>query len=66
MKCAYCGNKDPKTLWDECDTFYCSKCFRRTRTKDGKKDVVKCPICGGERDSKAYYCRTCGTGGWEK
>jgi len=26
MKCANCGNEDPKPLWDEGDTFYCSKC----------------------------------------
>ena len=27
MKCANCGNNDQKTLWDEGDTFYCSKCY---------------------------------------
>lgn len=61
MKCAYCGNEDEKTLWDEGDTFYCSRCTHRTRTKDGKEDLVECPRCHKMRDSKAYYCRHCGS-----
>ena len=28
--CANCGNTDKATLWDENDTFYCSKCTHRT------------------------------------
>jgi len=64
MKCTHCGNKDPRTLWDEGDTFYCSNCFRRTRTDTGQEDLVTCPYCGGERDSNAYVCRTCGESGW--
>ena len=61
MKCAYCGNEDEKTLWDEDDTIYCSRCCHRTRITDGKEDLVKCPHCGKMRDSKAYYCRHCNT-----
>lgn len=61
MKCAYCGNEDKNTLWDEDDTIYCSRCCHRTRITDGKEDLVKCPHCGKMRDSKAYYCRHCNT-----
>ncbi len=58
-RCAYCGNTDNKTLFDEDDTFYCSKCTHRTRKDNGKDDVVKCPYCHRMRDRKAYYCRYC-------
>ncbi len=64
MKCAYCGNEDPNTLWDEDDTIYCSKCAHRTNSETGLEDLVECPYCHGMRDSKAFYCRSCGTGGW--
>ena len=61
MECAYCGNEDENTLWDEGDTIYCSRCCHRTRTENGEEDLVECPHCGGMRDSKAYYCRHCNT-----
>ena len=64
MKCANCGNENPETLWDEGDTIYCSECTHRTRVDTGTEDLIECPYCGGMRDSKAYYCRNCGTGGW--
>lgn len=43
MRCANCGNEDENTLWDEGDTFYCSRCAHRTRTSDGEEDLVECP-----------------------
>ena len=53
MKCANCGNEDKKTLWDEGDTIYCSKCTHRTRKDNGKDDLVRCPCCHKMRDRKA-------------
>lgn len=61
MKCANCGNSDKKTLWDEGDTFYCSKCYHRTSIKTGEDDLVECPYCHNMRDRKAYHCRHCNT-----
>ena len=40
MKCANCGNEDERTLWDEGDTVYCSKCAHRTSTETGEDDLV--------------------------
>ena len=60
MKCANCGNTDPRTLFDEGDTFYCSKCCRRTQTATGQDDLITCPYCGRLRDRKAYQCMWCG------
>lgn len=59
MKCFNCGNDDPKSMWDEGDTFYCSRCCHRTRVSDGKDDVVLCPVCHHMRDRKAFYCMWC-------
>lgn len=64
MKCANCGNEDERTLWDEGDTVYCSKCAHRTSIETGEDDLVVCPHCGEPRDRKAYYCRNCGTAGF--
>jgi hypothetical protein len=61
MKCVNCGNEDPKTLWDEGDTFYCSKCCHRTRIDTNEDDLVECPYCHYMRDRKAMYCRYCNT-----
>ena len=60
MKCANCGNTDPRTLFDEGDTFYCSKCCHRTQTATGQDDLITCPYCGRLRDRKAYQCMWCG------
>ena len=60
MKCANCGNENPKTLWDEGDTFYCSVCCHRTQTVTGQDDLITCPFCGRLRDRKAYECMWCG------
>lgn len=60
MVCANCGNDNPKTLFDEDDTFYCSKCTHRTLKATGKDDLVECPYCLYMRDRKAFYCRWCG------
>ncbi len=59
MKCANCGNEDPNTLFDEDDTFYCSKCHHRTLVETGEDDLIVFPHCGQMRDRKAYYCRWC-------
>lgn|SRR5699024_1172042 len=59
MKCANCGNEDPNTLWDEEDTFYCSKCKHRTQTATGQDDLITCPYCGRLRDRKAFQCMWC-------
>jgi DNA-directed RNA polymerase subunit RPC12/RpoP len=59
MKCANCGNDDQKTLWNEGDTFYCSKCYYRTLIETNKLDLIECPYCHNLRDRKAYYCRNC-------
>ena len=61
MRCANCGNRDPRTLFDEGDTFYCSKCCHRTQTATGQDDLITCPHCGRLRDRKAYYCMWCNT-----
>lgn len=60
MKCANCGNEDPRTLWDEGDTFYCSVCCHRTQTATGADDLITCPFCGRLRDRKAFECCWCG------
>ena len=60
MKCANCGNDNPKTLFDEEDTFYCSLCCHRTQTATGQDDLITCPYCGRLRDRKAYQCMWCG------
>lgn len=65
MKCAKCGNEDQRSLWDEGDTIYCSKCCYRTRVSDGKLDLVKCPRCHKMHDRKAAYCRYCNDSTWE-
>lgn len=59
MECANCGNEDEKSLWDEGDTIYCSRCKHRTRKDDDEDDSIECPHCGEMRDRKAYYCRNC-------
>jgi hypothetical protein len=59
MRCANCGNEDPNTLFDEGDTFYCSKCCHRTQTATGQDDLITCPFCGRLRDRKAMYCMWC-------
>ena len=61
MKCANCGNENPKTLFDEGDTFYCSVCCHRTQTATGQDDLITCPYCGRLRDRKAYQCMWCGS-----
>lgn len=61
MKCANCGNENPKTLFDEGDTFYCSECRHRTQTATGQDDLITCPYCGRLRDRKAAYCMWCNT-----
>lgn len=66
MRCAYCGNEDERTLFDEDDTFYCQKCCHRTRKADGKDDVKECPYCHRMRDRKAMYCRWCNSSDWKK
>lgn len=60
MKCANCGNTDERTLWDEGDTIYCSRCCHRTQTATGQDDLITCPFCGRLRDRKAYSCMWCG------
>ena len=60
MKCANCGNCDERTLIDEGDTFYCSKCCHRTQTVTGQDDLITCPYCGRLRDRKAFGCMWCG------
>lgn len=60
MRCANCGNNDPKSLFDEGDTFYCNKCNHRTQSATGQDDLVTCPYCGRFRDRKAYQCWWCG------
>jgi uncharacterized C2H2 Zn-finger protein len=59
MRCVNCGNDDERTLWDEGDTIYCSKCCHRTSLETGKDDLVECPYCHYMRDRKAFYCRHC-------
>ena len=59
FKCANCGNDNQESLFDEDDTFYCSKCAHRTRIDNGEDDSVICPCCGELRDRKAAYCRNC-------
>ena len=65
VKCAYCGNTDKDTLWDEGDTIHCSLCFHRTSVETGKLDVVECPYCHRMRDRKALYCFFCNDATWE-
>ena len=60
MKCANCGNTDPRSLFDEGDTFYCSVCCHRTQTATGQDDLITCPYCGRLRDRKAAECMWCG------
>lgn len=64
MKCANCGNKDPKTLHDEEETLYCSVCAHRTRKTDFQDDSVQCPYCHRMRDKSAMYCRFCNVSDW--
>lgn len=64
MKCANCGNVNEKTLFDEEETFYCSKCCHRTRKTDGLENSVQCPYCHRKRDKSAMYCRYCNASGW--
>ena len=59
IKCANCGNANPKKLFDEGDTIYCSECTHRTRVSDGKDDLVVCPVCHHLRDRKAFVCMWC-------
>lgn len=59
VHCANCCNDDPRTLFDEGDTIYCSRCSHRTRKSDGKDDLVVCPVCRHLKDRKATYCRWC-------
>ncbi len=59
MKCANCGNVDSNTLFDEGDTFYCSKCYHRTLVGLNIDDLVECPYCHEMRDRKAFHCRNC-------
>lgn len=33
MRCANCGNEDPKTLHDDGERVYCSICYHRTVKK---------------------------------
>ena len=47
------------SLWDEDDTFYCSKCAHRTLYETGEDDLVECPYCHEMKDRKAHYCRHC-------
>lgn len=61
MKCANCGNMNPKTLLDEGDTFYCKVCCHRTQTATGQDDLITCPFCGRLRDRKAHVCMWCNT-----
>lgn len=61
MRCANCGNDNPKTLHDEGDTFYCSLCCHRTQTATGQDDLITCPYCGRLRDRKSYSCMWCGS-----
>lgn len=56
MKCANCGNKDERILFDEGDTFYCSVCLHRTQMATGQDDLITCPFCGHLRDQKAHAC----------
>lgn len=65
MKCAYCGNTDKNTLWDEGDTFRCSLCAHRTYVETGELAVVECPYCHRMRDAKALYCFFCNDATWE-
>ena len=66
MKCANCGNEDPRMLFEEDNgaIIYCSKCCHRTRTSDGQDDLVECPYCHRLRDRKALYCMWCNCA-WE-
>ncbi len=59
VHCANCGNVDSRTLFDEGDTIYCSRCSHRTRKSDGRDDLVICPVCRHLKDRKATYCRWC-------
>lgn len=59
MKCANCGNENPKTLFEEEDTFYCSKCKHRTQKATGQDDLITCPFCGRFRDRTSMYCWWC-------
>lgn len=59
MKCANCGNDNPKNLFDDGDTVYCNICCHRTRKDTGLDDVVICPVCHHMRDRKAMYCLWC-------
>jgi len=65
MKCANCENEDTRTLWNEDDTIYCSKCCHRTSVDTEEDDVVECPYCHRMRDRKAMYCRYCNDSAWE-
>lgn len=65
MKCANCGNKDPKLLTEKNGLVYCMKCTHRTRLSDGKDDSVECPYCHRMRDRTATYCRYCNSSDWK-
>lgn len=60
MKCANCGNENPKKLWDDDDTIYCSECCHRTVKETRQDDLIECPYCKRLRDRKAYQCLWCG------
>ena len=60
MKCANCGNSNPKTLHEDGDTFYCSLCCHRTQTATGQDDLITCPYCGRLRDRTSHSCMWCG------
>ena len=59
LKCANCGNSDPRMLCDEDDTIYCKVCCHRTRKSDGEDDLIVCPVCHHLKDRKAAYCQWC-------
>jgi len=65
MRCANCGNTDPRSLWNEDDTIHCSVCHHRTSKATGEDDVVECPYCHRMRDRKAMYCRHCNDATWQ-
>ena len=58
--CAQCGAPDTADyMWDEGDTFYCSRCAFRTETSTGGLATRVCQECGQLADRKAAYCRWC-------
>ena len=59
IRCANCGNDNPRIMHDEGDLVFCNICKHHTVKATGEDDLIRCPFCKRMRDRTSSVCMWC-------